>query len=322
MSASQPPRQRHLAERAVEALAAPGVAPKTEREHGGLSLAERAMAALPLAQPPRPASDDEARPPAGARDAEPDPPPPRVTLAQLEKAGLSASGAWRSRLSEEIGIVQYQILRTAKGMPPGQGHGIVMVTSARPNEGKSFCALNIAAGIALHRGGQVILVDTDSKRMSMTEMLECQAEKGLRGLSAEPSRPVGDFLLTTEIRNLSFLPFGTPGSGNGTLRHGGEIGAAIQRLANALPNHIIVLDTPPCLSTSDPSTLAGIAGQVVMVVRAEDTRRTEVEAALDMVDSCEKIQLLLNRVELTASDTFGAYGSYGGHGYYGADKRD
>jgi hypothetical protein len=42
------------------------------------------------------------------------------------------------------------------------------------------------------------------------------------------------------------------------------VASALQRLAAALPEHLIVLDTPPCLSTSDPGALAPIAGQVLI----------------------------------------------------------
>jgi protein-tyrosine kinase len=74
---------------------------------------------------------------------------------------------------------------------------------------------------------------------------------------------------------------------------------------------VLVLDSPPCLSTSDCSALAAVAGQVVLVVNAEKTLRNEVEAALDMLDACPLLQLLLNRVRLTVNDTFGARGDYG-----------
>jgi receptor protein-tyrosine kinase len=44
-----------------------------------------------------------------------------------------------------------------------------------------------------------------------------------------------------------------------------------------------------------------------MVVEAERTRRNEVEAALDLVQTCPTITLLLNKTQLATSDTFGAY---------------
>jgi receptor protein-tyrosine kinase len=37
-----------------------------------------------------------------------------------------------------------------------------------------------------------------------------------------------------------------------------------------------------------------------------------VEAALDVVEACPSLHLLLNQTRFTASDSFGAYGAYGG----------
>jgi receptor protein-tyrosine kinase len=114
------------------------------------------------------------------------------------------------------------------------------------------------------------------------------------------------------------MPFGVQGAGEPELPAGEMLAAAILRLALALPEHIIVVDSPPCLSTSDPSSLATIAGQVVLVIQAERTQQSEVEAALDMVDACPTLQLMLNRTRLTTSSSFGAYGEYGYYGAYGA----
>jgi len=76
---------------------------------------------------------------------------------------------------------------------------------------------------------------------------------------------------------------------------------------------MIILDTAPCLSTSDPSTLAPLVAAIVLVVEAERTQRTEVEAAVDLVRVCPNVTLMLNKARMTTSHTFGAY-------YYFGDK--
>ena len=50
-----------------------------------------------------------------------------------------------------------------------------------------------------------------------------------------------------------------------------------------------------------------------MVIEAERTQRSEVEAALDLVRVCPNITMLLNKVQLTSSHTFGAYDYYGNY---------
>ncbi len=327
----------HLVERAVEALGGTGVglegrgvpapsAPPAAPSH----LVERAIEALGTgvaappgraATPPPPTRVPVSEPPpimAERRPVAADavlPKPRQVALASLESAGLILPNRSRSRLSEEIAIVQHQVLRTVQAMDASaRNRNIVLVTSARPGEGKSFCALNIAAGMATHGVRPVVLVDTDGKQHSMTGVLGLSDLPGLRDLANQAAQRPSTCLVPTAIGHLSIMPYGRLLGADDVQAAGARLASAIQRIAAELPDSIIVLDTPPCLSTSDPSTLAAIAGQVVMVVQAERTQRNEVEAALDMVEACPKLQLLLNRAQLTVNDTFGAYGAYGAYG--------
>lgn len=50
-----------------------------------------------------------------------------------------------------------------------------------------------------------------------------------------------------------------------------------------------------------------------MVVEAERTQRNEVEAAIDLIKLCPKITLLLNKIQATTKNTFGAYDYYGSY---------
>ena len=89
------------------------------------------------------------------------------------------------------------------------------------------------------------------------------------------------------------------------------VSTLVERIARRFPNAIVLLDAPPCLSTSDPSTLAPFVGQVVLVIEAERTQRNEVVASLDLIKACPSITLMLNKIRLTTSYTFGAYHYFG-----------
>jgi receptor protein-tyrosine kinase len=243
-----------------------------------------------------------------------------ISVETLGAAGLVVApcGTVRSRLSEEIAVVQHSVLRTLKATRAIDGRcpRIVMVTSARPGEGKTFMSLNLAASLANSGTRSVVLVDVDGKVGSISQLLGHGETPGLRILAADPTRAPASMLVPTAIKRLSLLTYGPVPASLPGIPPGQLVTAALLRLAATLPDHLIVLDTPPCLSTSDPGALAPIAGQVLMVVEAERTQRSEVEAALDMVDSCPTLQLVLNRAVLTANDTFGAYGGYGAYAAY------
>lgn len=333
-------RRAHLVERAFQAM---GGAPAALDAATAVGAGDTAVADRPAASghaaeggttilppPPRAASPTSAAvgttvgSPVNVHGAAPKPVITPPTLEVMQKAGLVnlPGGALRTRLAEEFSVVHHQLLRTIRTMDKptegsGRGRRVVLVTSARPGEGKSFCSLNLAVSIAHGRSASVLLVDADGKRGSLSELLGLGEAPGLRLLASDSSQPPAPLIVPTEQRNFSILPYGTPVPGQPEVPAGTTVAAAVQRLAAMLPQHVIILDAPPCLSTSDPSSLAPVVGQVLVVVHAEKTQRAEVEAALDMVEACPVLQLMLNQTRQNSADTFGAYGAYGGYGVYG-----
>ena len=239
-----------------------------------------------------------------------------IDFAALERAGLVVGRKARTRISEEFRISVGQILRTVQtAYSSGNASAnLLMVTSARPGEGKSFSALNIAGSIAQHGQREVLLVDVDAKQRPITHELGLGEARGLLDLAANPALRAEDVIVRTAIPNLSVIPIGTRLPDHdieaATTR---PISAVVERLGRRFANRVILLDAPPCLSTSDPSALAPLVGQIIMVVEAERTQRNEVEAAFDLIKSCPTITLLLNKIKLTTSYTFGAYHYFGSY---------
>jgi receptor protein-tyrosine kinase len=245
-------------------------------------------------------------------------PPPIVQLDALERAGMVVARTTRTRISEEYRIAIGRILRVLHETTDIQGaRNVLMVTSARPGEGKSFTALNLAGSIAQNGTDAVLLVDVDPKVKPLSDQLGLGEVQGFLDLVSDPSLRPEDLLRVTAIPNMAILPVGTR-LGGAAQTIGGTasmrpIIPTITRLARRFPKHLIMLDAPPCLSTSDPHTLAPHVGQVVLVVEAERTQRSEVEAAVDLVRVCPSITLLLNKVRMTTSHTFGAYDYFGSY---------
>jgi len=282
------PLHRSLAERAVEALGGATML-------GGDSVVKTSTLAVP-------------GPDSGARQSK----HPTITRKLLIAARAHSMEAGRSRCSEELSVVQNQVVRTIRSaqVRAGSNARLVLVTSARPGEGKSFTSLNLAIAIARAGVLPALLVDTDIKPRNLTSLLGCLESPGLRNLAGQTRLAAVDLVVPTEVERLQFLPCGILSSSGPDVPppSGNALSSTLLRLAEAFPLHAIVIDTPPVLSTSEASALASAAGQVLMVVQAETTQRSEVEAALDMLDSCPMLQLVLNQAHISASDSFGAYG--------------
>ena len=320
-----PSRSDHLIERAAARLSA-----------GALALPDQASTVpdyvtgpvpLPGAGSASPAAIDArneggetrtvAAPLAGTREGTSDAQPPAiatVTLGELERAGLVVGRTARTRISEEYRIVVGRVMRATWDGGEADGlRNLLMITSARPGEGKSFTALNLAGSIAQNGPDKVLLVDVDSKPRSISLQLGLSGRQGFLDLVADPTLNPASVAMPTEIPNLSIVSIGTRQT-EAILPSGSRpYTPVIERLGRMFPRHLVILDAPPCLSTSDPHTISPHVGQVVMVVEAERTQRNEVEAALDLVRVCPRITVLLNKVRLTTSNTFGAYDYYGSY---------
>ncbi|HTW69552.1 MAG TPA: P-loop NTPase [Acetobacteraceae bacterium] len=250
--------------------------------------------------------------PAAVRALDLPPGPNSVDAVALERAGMVDWSRTRSRVSEEFRLVQRQILRNAFAPPNAEAGftNLVMVTSARPGEGKSFTAINLAGSIARQGNNHVLLVDSDSKRDSICYPMGLADAPGLLDLAANPRLDPAPMIVHTPIEQLAILPIGRERERSPVLFSSSEMTRLIKNLGRRYADRLLVLDAPPCLSTSDPAVLASVVGQILFVVEAERTQRDEIEASLDLLQACPTIALVLNKQHISSRYTFGAYSSY------------
>lgn len=235
-----------------------------------------------------------------------------IDRARLAKAGIGLPSTERSRIAEEFRMIKRQVLATAERELPGPAAGrsgrLIMVTSTRPREGKTFNAINLALAIASERDCRVLLIDCDAQRQGLTEMLGIKAEIGLVDLLAGDKSDIADILLRTNIPNLTVLPCGPGRPGIPELFSSKKMRDILSELAQRYSDRYIVIDAPPCLATSDPSILASLVGQIVFIVEANRTQEPEIEEALRLISDCPNTSLVLNKMEGASSEQFGSYG--------------
>lgn len=218
-------------------------------------------------------------------------------------------------LSEEFRIVKRQLLLAAKG---GKGfdavdHGErILICSAHPNEGKTFCAINLALSMAQEKDNRVLLVDADFAKPSVLGRLGIEPARGLMDALADPSIDVEDLVIHTDVPGLSILPAGAQTNQDTEYLAAERTSKLIDQLTHHDPARIIIFDSPPALAASPASVLALLVGQCVMVVHADVTTDSALRDALSLLSGCDHIQLLLNRAKF--SPTGRKFGNYYGYG--------
>ncbi len=242
---------------------------------------------------------------------------PRVIVDRdkLREAGFVVPDGPVTGISEEFRIIKRQLLMAAKGtskqaaLPHGER---ILICSAHPNEGKTFCALNLALSIAAEKDNEVLLVDADFAKPSILSSLGLEGSKGLMDALADPQLPVEQCIIHTDIAGLAILPAGEQTNADTEYLASSRTQEVLNRLTQHNPNRIVIFDSPPALSASPASVLATHVGQVVMIVKADETTETALRDALSLMAGCDNIQLLLNGTKF--SPTGRSFGSYYGYG--------
>jgi receptor protein-tyrosine kinase len=234
-----------------------------------------------------------------------------VSPTSLAANSISLPSAGFVRTVEEFRVIKRQVLTNASRSAT-TGHNdysrVIMVTSAKPGDGKTYTAINLALSIAYEKDLKVLLVDADVYRQSMLSYLGVTADIGWIDLLADRKLTFSDILLHTNIPNLSVLPAGHSHPEVPELLSSRRMGAMVAEMARRYPDRFIIFDTLPCLASSEPGILASLVGQTLFVVAAHETSRDQVESSLRLINGCPNVSLILNKAEPMLTDQFGAYG--------------
>lgn len=247
-----------------------------------------------------------------------------IDLDALAAAGIVSPNAPRSQIADQFRVIKRPLIANAlgKGASPVANGNLIMVTSALAGEGKSFTAINLALSIATELDTTVLLVDADVARPSVLRVLGLPPSPGLLDLVLDDTLEMSSVLLRTNIDKLTLLPSGTPHERATELLASDAMIKLLEDMARRYPDRIIIFDSPPLLLTTESRVLAAHMGQVVMVVRAEQTLQADVMHALSNIESCPVKMLILNQARVAAKGTYGLGYGYG-YGYgYGNDKAE
>ncbi len=229
----------------------------------------------------------------------------------LARHGLIQPEGQVTELLEEFRIVKRQVLqavRKARETGSGALAQRVLVCSPHPDEGKSYCAANLAIALAAEKDSEVLLVDADFAKPSLLRMLGLPKGPGFMDILAREDMKVEDCVLATDIAGLHVLPAGNHTTSDSEYLASHRTAEVLDRLTRAAPNRIVIFDSPPALAASQAAELAEHVGQAIVVVRADRTGQSALEDALTLLSSCPDLKLLLNAAHFSPSGRrFGAY---------------
>ena len=171
----------------------------------------------------------------------------------------------------------------------------VAVTSANAGEGKSNVAINLAVVTAMSVGRKVLLIDCDLRRPMVHRSLGIELEVGLAEVLLG-SATADEAIVELEGTSLDVLGVRLKPENPSELLASARMRDLVAEMAARYDR--VILDTPATLGLPDSKIVSELCDGFLMVVRAGETARGDVEAALEVLDRRNVLGLVLNGAEM------------------------
>ncbi len=193
-----------------------------------------------------------------------------------------------SLVAENFKILRSQILHPRTGLPSR----FILITSAIPQEGKTYVAINLAFSFA--KNVPTLLIESDLRRPTFSSILGITFSRGLSDFFKDPARDIEEFIYQTDYKGLFLLPAGNVLSDINDRFSSDIILKFIESLRKKFSNFFFIFDSPPVLVASETISLSRLMDGTVFVVRYGFSDRDVVAEALDKIGRSKILGLVFN----------------------------
>jgi len=197
--------------------------------------------------------------------------------------------------------------------PRSKAAKVILVTSTRPGEGKSFVASNLALTFAKH-GERTIIVDCDLRKPRLHSTFDLSNATGLIG-ACEAGADLDGVIVKKSAENLDVLPSGGRAPNPTHVLNSPEFGRLISELRKRYDR--VILDSPPLAPVNDAMIILSHVDGSVFTLRFSFVRAKAAQICVRKLTGTEVpcFGAVLNGMELALSDYY--YTEYCDKSYLG-----
>ncbi|WP_018651417.1 polysaccharide biosynthesis tyrosine autokinase [Actinobacillus capsulatus] len=179
---------------------------------------------------------------------------------------------------------------------------VLMVSSASYGTGNTFIATNLA-NIVAKSGKKVLLIDVDTRYSYLDKLFNTENKNGIGEALTQ------SLSFESVVSSAANAPFDVISKGKITENLSEHLlGERFQQLLSWANTHydLVIIDTPPVLSSSDAAIIGRYAGSTILVGRFEETTHPELEATLQHFEraSVKLNGFVLNCTKPTANNRY------------------
>jgi capsular exopolysaccharide synthesis family protein len=224
-------------------------------------------------------------------------PNPKTMLFFGQEAYGPGTEEFRTLRSRLYGMRDLQTLRT------------LLITSASPQEGKSFIAANLAQIFVQQPDRRVLLIDGDLRWSRLHLSLGAPSTPGLSDYLQGETNELS-ILQRGPLDNLFFIAGGKHPSNPAELITGGRLKNLLQHLSPLFD--WVIIDSPPAMAVSDPRVMADLCDGVLLVVAAGMQPYDIAQKTRQQFSDKRLLGVVLNQAEPRMSYSHKYYGYYHG----------
>ncbi|MBF7053208.1 polysaccharide biosynthesis tyrosine autokinase [Halomonas sp. KAO] len=179
----------------------------------------------------------------------------------------------------------------------------LMITGPSPGVGKSFITVNLAAVCALSNQ-RVLVIDADMRRGQLHHAFGTHAQGGLSELLAGRLSDE-QAIRHSRVRGLDYISRGLAPPNPSELLLGASLKPFLARVSERYD--LVIIDSPPVLTVTDPAVLGAQCGTTLMVAMFETTTSRELNIAKRRLENAGvTLQgAILNAMERRAAVSYG-----------------
>jgi protein-tyrosine kinase len=236
-----------------------------------------------------------------------------IDLQSLSNRNFVSMATERRLIYEEYRVIKRKLINNAfGGLSSTLKHpNLILVSSSRPGEGKTFTSVNLALSIALEQDKTVLLVDADVLRPNVSRTLEISTPLGLTDYLSSTDIDVADIIYSTNVERLKLITAGKPHHLSTELLASDKMIELVNEFASRYPDRIVIFDAPPLLGVNETAVLAAMCGQAVVVLEENKTKLNELDKALSLLPKELAVGFVINKAYYSRDKGYGY-----GYGYY------
>jgi len=190
----------------------------------------------------------------------------------------------------------------------------IMITSAVPDEGKSFVAANLAVTYAQSLDEHVLLMDCDLRLPTVHKVFGLpENTNGLSDILSD-TIDIASGIHKTQVDKLNIIPGGRIPSNPTELLSSIKMQNLLKEVESRYHDRYVIIDSPPPLLTAESIAISRQVDGIIIVIKHESTRRKDVQEMIDLLGKEKIIGVIVNRYDVRLAKYYG-YGKYGA--YYG-----